>query len=402
MRRKDTMKSSHMPRFRYQAVDAAGRPVSGSVAAPDEQQAFRDAQARGLKAVRIVAAPSEIAWHERLAREYLSFIFHPVSTKALAVWYRSLQFLLGAGMNVVEAAHSLSGKGANATLRAVSREIAEQAVEGKPLASALANHPSAFPDFARAVMEAGQETGMLQQSAQRMADYYDQLYELQQAYRIETFYPKLLLVAYLAIPILPTLVLGGVGAYLHALVERTWHLAVVLVCAWLGWRLLTQFPWFRRGFDRFKLSLPWFGGIAKRTALARWARSLSALLNAGVPLSRSIEAASAACSNAAIQHAVMAKASGTLQGRPISEVMAESREFPDQMTDMVAMGERSGETAQMLERAAAYYEIEAQSASKQSAIGVGLAFYLAIALVIAIYVVQFWGGYFGNLMKMTP
>jgi len=396
------MKSSRLPRFRYEAVDAAGRPVSGSLAAPDEQQALRDAEARGLKAVRVVGLPSAMPWYQRLEREYFSFIFHPVSTKALAVWYRSLQFLLGAGMNVVEAAHSLSGKGGNATLRAVSREIAQEAAEGKPLASVLARHPAVFPDFACAVMEAGQETGMLQQSAQRMADYYDQLYELQQAYRVQTFYPKVLLLAYLAIPILPTLVLSGFEAYLSELVARAWHLALALVCLWLGWRVLTQFSWFRRGFDRFKLSLPWFGGVARRMALARWARSLSSLLNAGVPLGRSIEAASAACGNAAIQDAVMAKASGTLQGKPVSQVMAESGEFPDAMIGMVATGERSGESAQMLERAAAYYEIEAQSASKQSAIGVGLAFYLLIALVIATYVVHFWTGYFGGIMKEIP
>lgn len=382
-----------MPRFRYQALDVSGQPVTGSVAAPDQEQAVRDAERIGLRAVRIVAPPSQPTWHERVTRGYLSFLFHPVSTKDLALWYRSLNHVLKAGINLVQGSGLLASSTSSSTLRMVSREMSDTAAAGRPIAPVLSEYRSVFPDFARAVMEAGQESGTLQESAQRMADYYDQLFELQQEFRSQTFYPKILLLAWLALPIMPTLVLGGPGAYFNALLSRASYLAVAVVCGWLGWRFLTQFSWFRRAFDRFKLSLPALGGIARRNALARWARTMATMLKAGVPLGRSIEAAGAACGNAAIEAAVSRAAHSVLTGRQISQVMTESREFPNTMLEMMAIGEQSGDPGQMLDRAATYYEMEARTASHQTAVTVGVGLYMLMAVLIGITVIKFWAGY---------
>jgi len=391
-----------MPRFRYQALDASGQPVTGSVAAEDQQQAVRGAERIGLRAVRVAVPPSQPTWHERVARGYLSFLFHPVSAKDLALWYRSLHHVLKAGINPVQGSGLLASSTSNSTLRMVSREMADTAAAGRPIAPVLSEYPSVFPDFARAVMEAGQESGTLQESAQRMADYYDQLFELQQAFRSQTFYPKILLLAWLAIPIMPTLVLEGPGAYFNALLSRAWYLAVAVVCVWLGWRFLTQFAWFRRAFDRFKLSLPALGGIARRNALARWARTLATMLKAGVPLGRSIEAAGAACGNAVIEEAVMHRAQGVLHGKPLSQVLAETGEFPNSLVEMMAIGEQSGDPGQMLDRVATYYEMEARTASHQTAITVGVGFYMLMAILIGITVITFWAGYGTGVASHMP
>ena len=126
------------------------------------------------------------------------------------------------------------------------------------------------------------------------------------------------------------------------------------------------------------------------------------MLKAGVPLGRGIVVASAASGNAAIESSMMAKASGVLEGKPVSAVMAASGEFPATMTDMVAMGERSGDTAQMLDKAAAFCEVEAQTASKQSVVGIATAFYLLVALIIGSTVIGFWMQYAAGTASQIP
>jgi type II secretory pathway component PulF len=205
------------------------------------------------------------------------------------------------------------------------------------------------------------------------------------------------LLAYLVIPLVPNLVLGGVEEFLRGLWGRSWEMAAGIAALWMGWRFLIQFRHFRQGFDRVKLSLPWFGGTARRTAVARWARAMAMLLQAGVPIRRSMEAAGAACGNAAIQHSVGRRIAEVLGGTPLSQIMTESRDFPDQAVDMVATGERTGDTPEMLERVAGYYELEAVTASKQTAVSVGVLAFLLVAVLVGYYVISFWTGYYGKI-----
>jgi type IV pilus assembly protein PilC len=354
-------------------------------------------------------ARPEAAWHQRLARGYFSFLFHRVNAKSLAIWYRSFSNLLEAGMNMHEAALALAERTRSHTLRQVTRQIAEAARRGEPMSPVLDRYPSAFPLFAKALVETGEETGLLNETLERLAQFYDSIFELQMAFRLETFYPKVVLFMFIVIPPIIPAVAGSAQAgglvfdwhvYLRALLGSVQYWVAGLLALWFGWRFLMQIPPVRAGWDRVKLLIPWIGGIVRRVSLVRWARAMAMLLRAGVPLRRALEAAASATGNEAMARSMRRELSRVITGEPLSVVMTHAREFPEQAIDMVMTGERSGNIDRMLDKMAEYYHTEATVSSRQTAIVAGVVFYLAVAVLVGSFVISFYLGYFKNVFSI--
>lgn len=326
----------------------------------------------------------------------LEAVFRPVNIKALAIYFRSFSVLLGSGMGMAEATNSLSKTTSNQTLREVTDRVDGAARDGRPISSALEKYPAVFPPFVMAMIRSGESTGMMEDMMRRLAEYYDQEYELRMLYRFETFYPKVLLVAFLVIPCLPQLVLEGWMAFLKAAIVRSLPWLIVIGAAWLVWRLLLQSPEFRQGFDRFKLALPWIGSIVKRTAVAKWARTMALLYSAGVALGAAWEACASSVGNEAMARNIRGKTSALRSGVPLSQAMASTREFPDMAVQLVATGERSGDIGQMLNKTAQFYESEAGTAGRQLAVLTGVVVYLMVALMIAGYIIGAYRGMYSD------
>jgi type II secretory pathway component PulF len=326
----------------------------------------------------------------------LAPVFYPVSSKHRALFFSSLRVLMSAGMGVSEAMRTLSLRTQSRILSQAAAEMAEAAIQGRPMSTVMGKYPAAFPQVALAVMEAGEESGLIEQTAERLARYFDRSFQLEQTYRWHTFYPKLLLVALILIPTVPHLVLGSLGGWLRIVLSRSLPILVAAGVLWYGWRFVARVPGLKRALDGIKLALPWFGSLSRRLSTARWARALSMLLSAGVPVHRSLVAAASASGNAAIEEALLREAEGVLQGKMVGEVLAASGQIPDMAIDMISTAERSGSIEDALEKVADYYESETDVGGKQTAVAVGLVFYLLVAIAIAAVVIQFWTGYFGQ------
>jgi type IV pilus assembly protein PilC len=388
-----------MARFRFEAVNEQGAHARGFLSADSEQGLAERLLTGGWKLVTAELQEEQPKWFERLARGYFSFLFHRVGARSLALWYRSLSYLLRAGVSLSEAAHTLGEKCDNSTLRAVSRKVARAAREGKPMNAALQDYPGAFPAFARAVMEVGQQTGNLEKTSASLAQYYDQIYALQAAYRSQLAHPFILLAFYILIPVLPVWFFGGFGAFVLALIARTARTAIILILLVLVWKALIQWQPFAQAFDRFKLSLPLLGGIFRKAALSRWARSMAMLFSAGVGMAKAAEVAAGACGNAAIEAAVRREVPRILEGQPLSAAMKASGEFPDTAVEMAAAGEQSGELDEMLTRVAGYYEAEVMTGQRQTVVSVVVALVVLFCYLMAALVIRFWAGYYAQLPK---
>lgn len=390
-----------MQTYSYEAKTNTGELVRGNLEADTERGAVEKIRSMGYWVLRVKQARRrpEVNWYQLLSRGYFSFLFNRVNTKALAIWYRSLGDLLGAGMNLHEAAQTLAERTHNRTLRQVTREIGEQALRGEPMSPVLDRYPAVFPLYTKALVQTGEETGLLNQTLEQLATFHDQIYELQMAFRLETFYPKIVLFFLVVIPpIIPAVAGSGAAGhlvfdwhvYLSFLVSKVGPWILALIGFWFLWRFLMYIPPIRRGWDRLKLIIPGIGGIVRRTSLVRWARSMAMLLRAGVPLRRGLEASASATGNQAMASSISTQLPEVISGASLSEVMAKSRSFPDQAIDMVMTGERSGNIDKMLDKMADYYEAEAAVASKQTAMVTGVAFYLVVALMVAIVVIGFY------------
>jgi len=385
-----------MPRFSYEVKQRSGQVERGTMAAESPQAVARRLQAEGYFVVSVerVGRPvtEESPW-ESFKRRVLAPTIYPTSSKALATYFTSLRALLSTGMNVSEATRTLSQRTRSPMLAHASREMAQAAIQGRPMSGVMRKYPSAFGPATLAAMEAAEQTGLIEQMADRLSKYFDRAFELEQTYRWQTFYPKVLLVALVLIPTVPTLVLGGVGSWLSVVLGRALPGLIGIAVLWYGFRLLMRVPPVRMVFDGLKLMIPWVGSLGRRMATARWARALAMLMAAGVPVHRALVAAASASGNAAMERALVREAEGVLYGRSVTEVVAASRQMPEMALDMLATAERSGSVEGALEKVAEYYESETDVGGKQTAMVLGVVFYLIIAAIIGAIVISFWYGY---------
>jgi type II secretory pathway component PulF len=391
-----------MRTFTYEAREESGELAQGTRAGESAEAVARQLKAEGYIVVSVepTAAPPRAGPWDWLQGHVLRPVFWPVSSKSLAMFFSQVRVLLSTGMNLSEAMRSVSGRTSNPEIAAAAREIAEGAVRGRPMSQVIARHRAAFRPMTLSVIQAGEESGQLELTAGRLATYFDRAFQLEQTYRWQTFYPKLLIAAVILIPTARTLLFEGFMPWLILVLSRALPLLVAVALAWYGFRALMQIPPVRRAFDGFKLSLPWFGSLSRRLSTARWARALSMLLAAGVPMHRALVGAAAASGNGAMEEGLVREAEATLHGKTVSEVLCASRVLPEMATDMLSTAERAGSYEEALDRIADYYESETDVGGRQTAVVVGLLFYLIVAAVIFFIVFSFWSGYFGRYTAM--
>jgi type IV pilus assembly protein PilC len=203
-------------------------------------------------------------------------------------------------------------------------------------------------------------------------------------------------VALLVIPNLTSLVLtlmngeSGLG-WLLGMLRSSAALLLAIAFLWYGYRTLLRVRAIRESLDLIKLSVPWFGSLARRMATARWARALSVLMTAGVPVQRALRAAGAASGNAEIRRGMQRAAGMTEQGRGVAESVATVRQIPRMALDMLTTAEQAGSVELALDKVADYYESETEVGGKQTALIVGVLLFLVIAGAIAFTVISFWG-----------
>jgi len=391
-----------MPLFRFEARDGGGTNISGELEAASEREAARQLHSQGYFVVRLLRKKgSAAALPSGLWRGVLEPVLRPVGSKALAVFFSSFASMLASGMSMHEAAANLAERAPGRTLRRAAREMAEAALRGQPITTIAPHYPAAFPPFVIAILEAGGASGMLEGAMKRLADYFSRAHELELQFRFETFYPKLLIIALILIPTLPTLVMQGIHAWLREVLTRSLPWVIAIVAAWYGWRLLMRVKLLRLGVDRVKLSIPMIGSIVRRNAVSKWCRAMAMLYGAGVPLRTAVETAGSASGNAALAARTQALAYKVMEGQPVSAIMAESGDFPDMAINMMITGERSGSVEASLEKVAEFCEAESLTAGKQTAVLVGVLFYLAVAAAFAFFVLSFWMGYYGGLLQMA-
>ena len=390
-----------MPTFTYEAREQSGKVERGTREAESAEAVARELRAQGYFIVSIerTARPRPQQF-EQVKRQVVAPVLYPVSSKHRAMFYSSLKALMSSGMNVSEAMGSLAKRTQNHTLRAAAAEMAEEAVRGRPMSGVMRRYPAAFPAVALAVMEAGEQSGLIELTADRLAKYYDRAFELEQMYRWQTFYPKILLIALIVIPTVPVLVMGTFAQWISLVLSRSLPLLLAALALWYGGRLLLRVPQIKRAFDSIKLAIPWFGSLSRRMSTARWARALAILLSAGVPVHRAMVAAASATGNGAMEEALVREAEGVLHGKTVAEAVAASRHIPEMALDMLATAERAGSVEDALEKVADYYESETDVGGKQTAVALGVVLYLLVALAIGIFVISFWKGYFGQFTEL--
>lgn len=395
-----------MPTFRYVAQTQDGREVRGTVQARSRLEASDTLRKEGYWLLELYAEPEPTTPLHATHQKVWQPLFGGIPLKAQALFFRQLATMLSAGVPLYQALDTLGNQRVPPRLRRTILEIKNAVLSGERIAEAFDRYPALFSPIVRALIRVGETAGVLERTLRQIADYLENELELRRLLSRVTFYPKLVLFFAILIPgIVPALItiVGGqggqpVGQVLTEITLRYLKILGVVFAVWAVYRLAMQSRTLRVAWGVFLVSLPWIGFTYKQLALARFARALSALYGAGIPLSQAIRYAADACGNDYLTERLKPTASKLEAGRGIAESLREARVLPDMVMDMVATGENTGEIGFMMDKVAEYYEEEGKLRSHQAGYVFGILVFLGVAIYVAVLVIQFYVGYFSALL----
>lgn len=383
-----------MPFFRYEAVDRAGRPISGTMDAPTEAEVAQRLTQQGFSQLHILpprtatngASPRQGRSAAASARPQTSSPDAPrqmtASAKECALFYRQFAALVRSGISLYQALDTLGPRTNQPAIRYAAREMADAARTGSTISSVMARYPRLFPDHVVAAMQGAELGGFLDV----VLDEIGYEYEQHTAFHKGMWLPKFLVLQELfAIalvqPLFPTLFPNALPALYVGYVARNCLFVVALLMAlkaFLGWLALPQNA-LRR--DTLALKLPVFGDLERQRSLAAFVRMLRRLYNAGLGPIACWEGAMNVPSNAVIRRKLVDAYDGVRSGEPIHDAFRRTGLFANETEQLLATGVVSGQVVEMLDRVAEYYQSNVDRAFTQARFWM---FRLSITLFIAL------------------
>jgi type IV pilus assembly protein PilC len=364
--------------YAFQALDLAGVPAHGEMEGNDKQSVAAQLRSRGLVVLDIEErAPAS-------ASDILSR-FRRVKLDDLVVGTRQLSTMVSSGMSLLRALYVIEEQTDNDLLKETWIEVRKDIEAGISLSDALRKHPDIFNELYVAMVAAGETGGMLDTTLIRVADQLEKDAALRRQIRAAMIYPSLIggfaLVVLIALVAFLVPVFEGVfkdfggdlppitkfTVWLSHMITGRWYLMILIASAvtyaFRRWKAS------RRGriqWDRLKLKFPLkIGDIVQKVALARFSRTFSGLVSAGVPMLESIEITGRTSGNRVIEHAMQEVHDSVKRGGTLSQPMSRVPEaFPVMVVQMVGVGEETGALETMLTKVADFYEDQVAAAVK--------------------------------------
>jgi len=382
-----------MEAFRYHALDADGRRSSGIVQADSARQARAELRARGL----LPSAVHKPALHRPSARG--------ISAAELSLFTRQMATLLDSGLTLEQSLAALIEEAEVPRVREVLAGVKAEVMAGASLAGAFGSYGRSFPEFYRALVHGGEESGALPAVLQHLADYLDARQALGQKTSLALLYP--IVVATVALAIVVGLLVYVVPQVVHVFAQSRQVLPLLtraliglsdfLRAAWpyllvtgiglaAGAQLLLRRAGPRRRWHALLLTLPGLGPLARGADTSRFASTLAILVGGGVPLLAALASGARVMGNVVMREAVERATGRVREGVSLAGALGETRAFPPLLVHLVASGEMSGRLEKMLERAA---RLEAQALERRLAVLLALlepATILAMGAVVLLIV----------------
>ena len=368
-----------MATFAFKALDLSGTHTRGELEADDKQSVASQLRSKGLIVIDIEEQKGAADVGDFLAR------FKKVKAQELTVATRQLSTMVSSGMSLLRALYVLEEQAKSDKLKEALVQIRKDVEAGISLSDALRRHPDIFNDLYIAMVEAGELGGILEETLHRVADQLEKDDSLRRQVKSAMMYPTLIgsfamlvlfaLVTFL-VPVFEKIFkdFGGhlppitaVTVAISHFVTGSWYLMILAMAGIVvGFRKWKKSDRGREQWDRFKLRVPWkIGDIVQKVCLARFSRTYSALIAAGVPMLQAIEITGRTAGNRVIEQAMEKVRESVKGGGSIAAPMrAESDAFPTMVTQMIGVGEETGALEAMLSKIADFYEDEVAAGLK--------------------------------------
>jgi general secretion pathway protein F len=366
-----------VPLYEYQGIRRAdGRSVKGSRDAESEKAARAALKREGIL---ITAISQKGQGRERGEVDLRKLLFNRVSRMDIALSTRQLATLTGAGISLVESLTAVIDQSEKPDLKTALIDVRDQVNQGMALSDAYARHPKYFDTLFCNMVNAGEQSGTLEQVLARLADFIEAQNRLRSKVQSAMAYPVLMaLVGTIIVGVMMVVVVPKVTSifenfgrdlpwYTQALIWTSelirgfWWLLlgllVAVILAFNRWKKTTkgQYDW-----HRFVLWAPVVGGLAMMISISRFSKTLATLLSSGVPLLTAMDITKGVLGNAVLEQVVVEASSSIREGESIAGPLQASGRFPPIVTHMIAVGERSGQLEQMLENVAGAYDSQVE------------------------------------------
>ena len=370
-----------MSTYAYKAADVSGSQLRGTVEAATKQVVSDQLKARGLIVLDIA---------EKRSLSDINFnVWERVTLSDLAIVTRQLATMVSSGMTILRALFVLEEQVENKRLKETLIAIRKDVEAGLPMSDAVARHPKIFSPLFVSMTRAGEVGGVLEASLVRIADQLEKEDALRRQVRSAMIYPTVVItVAFIVMIVLVVYIVpvfanvlqqygtSPSGQTLPAITQITvdvshaatgYFWAFILGFGALAWSFIywKRSDWGRPQWDQVRLKIPFkIGDIVQKISIARWARTLSSLTAAGVPLLEALDITGRTAGNLVVQAAMADVITSVKAGGTISEPLAKSPVFPMMVSHMVGVGESSGELDFMLAKIADFYEERVAAAVK--------------------------------------
>jgi general secretion pathway protein F len=393
-----------MPVFRYKAAAGDGRVIEGRIEASDREGAARSLQGQGKIPIQIDSHDLESTVAAIAPRRSRS---RRVRSADIDLFTLELATLLRAGLALGQALDTLTGLADSPAMSGLADKVNTAVRHGKPLSAALEAADPGFDRFYCNMVRAGESSGALDTTLERLADFRANRRELRQAITSALLYPSILLVlALVAVAVLLafvvpqfsqlfadsgrempllTRIVAGAGELL-----TNWWWLMLLAIAGMAWWLRRDWadPAGRVRWDGRLLRLPLVGPLNQKLQTARFSRTLSTLLASGTHLLPALDISREIVGNAVMTRALGQVAQRVREGEGLATPLAEARILPVLATQLIRLGETSGKLEQLLAKVADIYERDVQTALKRMLTLAEPVIIITIALLVTVIILS--------------
>ena len=358
--------------FTWEGTDRKGKKVKGESNAANPSLVKAELRRQGIKPLKV----------RKKSTLFSSSKKKKITPKDIAVFMRQLATMMSAGVPLVQSFEIIGRGHENPSMQELILTIKTEVESGSTLASALAKHPLYFDELVCNLVVAGEQAGILEGLLDKIATYKEKTEALKAKIKKALTYPTAVIVvafvvtAILLMFVVPTFeeLFEGFGADLPAFTQMLINLSAWMQANW--WMLVVglvggiygfiqakkRSPKFAHALDRLALKIPIVGEILTKAVIARYARTLSTMFAAGVPLVEAMESVAGAAGNAVYHDAIMVMRDNVATGQQLQLSMSQTGLFPNMVVQMVAIGEESGSLDSMLAKVADFYEQEVDDA----------------------------------------
>lgn len=395
-----------MPNFQYKAYDKDGNPKNGVVEATDQESAINLLINLGLT---VTSLEVEV----KSALNIGISIGKKVKPKELVVFSRQLATMINAGLPLVRALRILQDQSDNKAFQNILDKVSSNVEAGNSLSQALSKYPKTFNKVYVTMIRSGEASGRLDEVLLRISDQQEKDFNMMSKIRAAMAYPAFILVMLVGIIVLmmvmvvpqlksifeqsnvelplPTKILLVISSFTT---HYWWLLIIIIVSAVFGFRFWISTPSGRRTWDAAKLRIPVFGKLAELIYMTRFTRTLGTLVTGGLPILEALDITSDAIGNTLYKEAIQDTAKKVEAGVGIGTTLRKKKIFPVMVSQMIEVGEKTGNIDEILNRLSEFYENETDAMIKTLSsllepilmiiMGVGVGF-LAVAIIMPIY-----------------